>query len=259
MPSPPRPAPPRAPRRSPAATPPRPAPEETASWEDRLIEGADRFLGATIGPPSDPKGAGRGGRRGRLFSGSWKRTSAVEVVGAAVLLLVVVIARPDADEAAAAAGAEPDVFEAVASGVGADGAVALASGARVHLLGVTLPTAEDPPVVRAAAFEMLDRLVRGRRVQVEFDAVLPSHLQEGQPMTVAYLWVLDGAGRRQAMANTVLLARGLARPVTTLGYAEQSRFVEATYLAQGRGAGLWRPEPPTAAPGPAPLGFPPGP
>ena len=251
----PAPPPPRPPRRSPAA--PR-STDPGASWEDRLLDGADRFLGATLAPRPRNEKPQRGGLRSRLLSSSWKRTSAVEAVGAAVLLLVVVLARPDAGEAAAVADLGPDLFEGVATGVGADGAVTLASGARIHLLGVTLPTAEDPPVVRAAAFEMLDRLVRGRPVQVEFDAVLPSHLQEGQPMTVAYLWVLDGAGRRQAMANTVLLARGLARPVTTLGYAEQGAFLEATYLAQNRGAGLWRPDP-TAPPAGAPIGYPPVP
>lgn len=213
-----------------------------------MLGRADRFLGATLGPPdADERRAGRGG----LFSGSWRRSSAVEAVGAAVLLVVVVLARPGAGEAAAVLDGGSDAFESVAAGVGPDGAVVLGSGARVHLLGVTLPTAEDPPVVRAAAFEMLDRLVRGRRVWVAFDPVLPSALQAGQPATVAYVWVLDGAGRRQAMAGSVLLARGLARPVTTLGYAEQGRFVRAARLARDRGAGLWRPTPTDVAAGPA--------
>ena len=242
------------PRRRPAPPPP-PSP-----WEDRLLDGADRLLGAALGPPPDPKAGGRPRGPARLFSGSWKRASAAEAVGAALLLLLVVIARPAADEDAGFADAAADTFDGVATGVAADGAVVLASGARVHLLGVTLPTAEDPPVVRAAAFEMLDRLVRGRRVQVGFDPVLPSHLQEGQPMTVAYLWVIDEAGRRQVMANTALLARGLGRPVTALGYAEQGAFVEATYAAQGRGAGLWRQPPPAelpVGPGPVAAGYPP--
>ena len=254
----PRPAPPRPARPSPRRprSAPRGAPDPAApSWEDRLLAGADRFLGATLAPPpGGPGGAGRGGLRGRLFSGSWKSASAVEVVGGAVILLVVVLARPGADDAALAAPAALDQFEAEAAGVSADGAVVLASGARVHLLGVTLPTAEDPPAVRAAAFGMLDQLVRGRRVQVAFDPVLPSALQQGQPVSVAYVWVLGADGRRRAMANSVLLARGLGRPVTTLGYAHQGLFLEATYVAQGQGAGLWRPEDPAPGLGPAALG-----
>ena len=227
----------------------RPASPPLASptWEDRLLD-------ATMAPPS-PRGPGpeKGGRKTggpkkkdskRLFSSSWKRASAIEGVAVGMILLFVVIARPSPEPTVA----PHERVEAVASGVTSDGAVALASGARVRLLGVTLPTGEDAPVVQSAAFEMLDRLVRGRRIQIEFDPVLPSAAQEKQRTAVAYVWVLDGDGQRKAMVNVALLARGLARPVTAVGFGYQQEFLRAATLAKARGAGVWRaPEQPVGA------------
>ena len=69
-------------------------------------------------------------------------------------------------------------------------------------------------------------------------------MQEGQGTTVAYVWVLDQEGRRKAMVNSALLARGLSRPVTTIGYRHQGAFIQATTAARGRGAGVWRPTEP---------------
>ena len=63
-------------------------------------------------------------------------------------------------------------------------------------------------------------------------------------MTVAYVWVLDAEGRRQALANVALLARGLGRPVTTIGFQRQAEFIQASAAARGRGAGVWRPTEP---------------
>ncbi|MEM1117266.1 MAG: hypothetical protein AAF845_07815 [Bacteroidota bacterium] len=159
-----------------------------------------------------------------------------------VILLFVLIARPDPNEAALDTG-EPDLFEAVATGVTSDGVVTLASGAEVHLLGVQLPTADDPTAVRAAAIRGLDRIMRGRRVRVEFDPVLPSRMQEGLPQMTAYVWLLNDEGQRRGMANAMLISRGLARPVTRLGYRHQAQFLEAARLAQSRAEGVWQPQP----------------
>ncbi len=203
--------------------------------------GTQRAPGEPRPDPRDPRRPPPHKDR-KLFSSSWKQASAAEGVGVLIILLFVVMARPGPDAADVASG--PDGYEAVASGIAADGAVALASGARVHLMGISLPSDEDAPVVRSAAFEMLDRLVRGRRVYVEFDPLLPSSAQEGQGLTVAYVWILDSNGQRKALANSTLLARGLARPVTAIGFARQQEFLQVASLAQQRGAGVWRPSEP---------------
>ena len=240
-----------APSAAPRSSRPGPSAAGT-SWEDRLLDGVDRALQATMGPqpprpnrkPGRPPKRGRGDRKpdGKgPFSSSWRKASAVEGIGIALLVLFVVVARPDS-QAGPASG--PDGFPAVATGTAADGSIRLSSGRVVHLLGVSLPTAQDAPLVRSASASLLDGLVRGRRVYVEFDPVLPSTVQEGQPTTVAYVWVIGSDGRRKALVNSALLARGLARPVTSIGFGRQSEFVRAATIARSREAGVWRPTAP---------------
>ncbi len=240
------PAPPADPPRRPRAR--RPAPRPPATWEDRLLGGVDQILGATMTPrptTSRRRSPTEGGRKKPLFPTSWKRASAVEGVGMVLILLFVIVARPAPD---ASGDGALETFAGVAAGVTPDGAVVLTSGARVRLLGLTLPSDQDAPMVQSVAFEMLDRLVRGRRVEVEFDPVLPSDVQEGEPEAVAYVWVLDQAGDRRAMVNVALLARGLARPVTAVAFRYQTEFLGAAASAKSRGAGVWRAVEPEVGP-----------
>ena len=208
-------------------------------------------MGSSRRPTPDPRpgqpAAPLTRRPARASLSSWKKTTAAEGIGVMVILMFVVIARPGGDDAAVAGA--PDVIEATAVGADADGSVVLSSGARVHLLGVTFPTTDDPPALRGAAVRGLDRLMQGRRVQIEFDPILPSRMQKNQPVRVAYVWLLGANGERRAMANAMLLSRGLVRPVTNLGYQRRDRFVEAAVLAQNRGAGVWQPRPALPAPG----------
>ena len=224
---------------SPSARRARPSDAGDGAWEDHLLSGVDRLLTATMGTPGGSGGRPPDEKRPRRpGKASWKRATAIEGVGVLLILLFVMIGRPGSEAADVARG--PDGFAAPATGVAADGAVVLGSGVRIHLLGISMPTEGDAPVVRSAAFEMLDRLVRGRRVYVEFDPVLPSDVQRGQDMTVAYVWVLGADGQRKALANTALLARGLARPVTSVAFARQNEFVRAAAVARQRSAGVWR-------------------
>ena len=212
-----------------------------------MLSGIDRFLGTAMGSPSRrgerpntqadvrPRGDSNPAR-GPLST--WKKATAVEGMVVLAVLAFLMIAGPSSE--AGPSVAAPDVTAAAAVGADADGAVVLASGARIHLLGIEMPTANDPPALRAAAARGLDRLMRGRDVEIEFDPVLPSKAQQGQRVRVAYVWVLGADGARKGMANAMLLSNGLARPVTAMGYAHRARFVEAAALAQGRRVGVWQ-------------------
>ena len=214
-----------------------------------MLSGIDRFLGTAMGSPVARRGGeppDGGGARGAKAGSSprpktlatWKKATAVEGMVVLAVLAFLMLAGPSSE--AGPASSEPDVVAAVAAGADADGAVVLASGARVHLLGVEMPTADDPPAVRAAATRGLDRLMQGRHVEIEFDPVLPSRAQRAQRVRVAYVWVLGADGTRKGMANAMMLSNGLARPVTAMGYAHRARFVEAATLAQSRRTGVWQ-------------------
>ena len=205
-----------------------------------MLDGVDRVLTRSLGThareAAKPADASRSPAAG-LFSSSWKKAGAVEVVGAALILLFAVVARPSAD--AASAVAEPDLRTAVAMQATADGAVLLSDGHRVRLLGVALPHADEQPTEHRAALAGIDRLVRGRAVRVEYDPILPSESQ-GEQQSVGYVWLLDAAGRQSSMLNAVLIANGLATPVPGVAYRHAVRFDEAAQLALARRAGMWR-------------------
>lgn len=243
MPAPTPPSRPRAarPSRRPADRPAKPAPAASDAWEDRVLGGVDRVLTLGLGAPGSPA-AERVDKKPSvlrgLFSSSWKKAGTVEAVGAAIILLFVMVARPSSLEAAQAAGA-PDLMEAVATQGSPDGAIVLADGRQVRLLGVALPTAAEQPAERRAAVAGIDRLVRGRGIRVEYDPVLPSSIQNGST-SVGYVWLLDAEGRRGSMLNAVLIANGLATPVAGVAYRHAGRFQQAEQLAQVRRSGMWR-------------------
>lgn len=189
---------------------------------------------ASAAEGDEAKGVGK-----RLFSSSWKKAGAVEVIGAAMILMFAVVARPSADSAEAASSA-PDLRSGVAMQATDDGAVVLSDGHLVRLLGVTLPLAEEQPAEHRAALAGIDRLVRGRAVRIEYDPVLPSASQSDQA-TVGYVWLLDAEGRQSSMLNAVLIANGLATPVGGVAYRHAMRFDQAAQLAVARRAGMWRP------------------
>ena len=236
------PARPRAPRRpappAPAKRPVTAQPPE--AWEDRVLLGVDRVLARSLGTSSKDEGPGDrrpASKTSGLFSSSWKKAGAVEVVGAAMILLFAIVARPSADEARAATA--PDLRTGVAAQVTDDGGVVLSDGHLVRLLGVSLPIAEEQPAERRAALAGIERLVLGRAVRIEYDPVLPSASQ-GDRSTVGYVWILDEAGRQSSMLNAVLIANGLATPVPGVAYRHAMRFDQAAQLAMSRRAGMWR-------------------
>ena len=255
---------PPAPRRRPSRAPKGPAPA-SASWEATVLSGMDRVLRASLGQPgpderaepSPPRAAPRSERRGapvadpprsglRRWIGApakpaGRRTRTLEIGVAIVALLFAFTQRPSATAEAgtAAPGAAGPALESVAMSLTPDGSVQLQNGVRVQMLGVTLPGADDAPVVAQTAMRTLADVVKGQHVVVEYDPLLPAQAQEGQPTQVGYVWFVGPQGERRGMLNALVLRYGFGRPVVSVSYRYRTRFAEATRIAQQQHAGVW--------------------
>ena len=225
----------------------------------------DRDAGAAFSPKRLAQNVWRPPRAKR-----WRRAGRWEVIVSLGLLVAFFLGpwtssreadvRPDPPAASASPGAGAAVLRSVARGLNAQGELVLQDGTRVRLLGVTLsafgpqtqggPPPPNQPVGQGASWrpssqqttEAAARLVGGRPVEVEFDPMLPPDWQREQPALMAYVWALDGAGRRTGMLNAQLILLGHAQPTPLGGYAYRDLFVEAA--GRARGAGLWDPSAP---------------
>ena len=255
--------PPSAAPKSPVAPSPASAPQagSQTSWEATVLAGMDRVLRASLGqsgerpeaPPAratsqperrrTPAAAPTGLRRwlGGPAKPTQRRTRTLEIGVAIAALLFAFTQRPSgaAEAGTAPPGATGPALEGVTTSLAPDGSLQLQNGVRVQMLGVTLPGADDAPVVVQTAMRTLADVVKGQRVVVEYDPLLPARAQEGQPTQIGYVWLVGPQGERRGMLNALVLRYGFGRPVVSVGYRYRTRFAEATRIAQQQHAGVW--------------------
>jgi micrococcal nuclease len=122
--------------------------------------------------------------------------------------------------------------------------LALASGARVRLIGVDAPETrfsprsdgKDQPQARDA-LAFAEQAVEGRRVRLEFD----KERTDKYGRILAYVWYLDRENGEELLLNEELIRAGLARVLLRYPYSEsmKRRFRAAQAEARSAARGVW--------------------